>query len=100
MELENRNWGEAIGSGRLKADGIADQITGAVQHGYGVARDAVADFVGEVPSSLTSGAEKACDIGRRGEEAIRERLGNNGTIYVIAAAIAFLGLGFFALGRR
>lgn len=92
--------GDAVGSERLKADGVADQITGAVQHGYGVAKDVATDFFGEAPGALASGAEKAREIGRRGEDAIRERLGDNGPIYVLAGAIAFLGLGIFALSRR
>ncbi|HEX7821739.1 MAG TPA: CsbD family protein [Sphingobium sp.] len=93
-------FGEAVGSERLQAEGVVDQVTGAVQHGYGVAKDAVADFIGEAPGTLAIGAEKAREIGRRGEDAIRERLGDNGPVYVLAGAIAFLGLGIFALSRR
>lgn len=92
--------GDVVGSDRLQAKGVSDQITGAVQHGYGVAKDAVTDFISETPDALASGAEKAREIGRRGEDAIRERLGDNGPIYVLAGAVAFLGLGIFALSRR
>jgi len=92
--------GEVVGSERLEADGLLEQAKGAVQHGYGRAKEAVTDLVEEVPKALSHGAERARDIGHRGEEAIVRRLGDNGPIYVLAGAVAVLALGVFALARR
>ncbi|HEU0065649.1 MAG TPA: CsbD family protein [Sphingomonas sp.] len=36
--------GTATGDDRLRSEGVADQIGGQVQKGYGVARDSVAPF--------------------------------------------------------
>lgn len=37
--------GTLTGDNSLKSEGVADQVTGKVQQGYGAARDAVADNV-------------------------------------------------------
>ncbi|CAH1668959.1 MAG: CsbD family protein [Chelatococcus sp.] len=57
--------GEAIGSGRMRADGMVDQVAGATQHAYGVAKERVADVADAGRAYYDEGVHA---IGRRVEE--------------------------------
>lgn len=92
--------GEAVGDKSLESEGAVDRAAGAIQHGYGVAKDAVGDVASDARDLLPNAADRVRDIGRQGEEAIRNRLGDNGPIYVLAGAVALLAVGVFALSRR
>ena len=94
-----RGIGDATGSERLQGDGIVDQTIGAVQHGYGKAKDAIGEIVDDAPGAIAYVADRGREAGRRGNEAIRDRLGDNGPLYLIGGAIALLALGAFAISR-
>ena len=91
--------GKAVGSERLEGEGMVDQFSGAVQTGYGKAKDAVKRATEEAPVLLEHAAERGRELGRQGDEAIRERLGDRGSTIVAVGAFALLALGLFALVR-
>lgn len=91
--------GDAIGSDRLKSDGVVDQATGTIQHGYGVVKDAVTGAIGDAPDVVARAADRGRELGRHGHEAVRERLGDNGPLYLLAGAVAVFAIGAFALTR-
>jgi len=94
-----RGIGEATGSERLQGDGVADQVAGAVQHGYGKVKDAVAEVIDDTPSAIAGAVDQARSYGRHGNEAVRDRLGDNGPLYLVGGAIALFALGAFAFSR-
>lgn len=91
--------GDATGSYRLRADGIVDQVAGTVQNGFGKVKDAVGDMVDDAPDMVGRAVDRSRELGRQGDEAIRDRLGDNGPLYLIGGAIALFALGAFALTR-
>ena len=94
-----RGVGDTVDSNRLVGDGILDQVAGTVQHGYGKAKDAVGDFVDDAPGAVAGAVKRGRELAHDGDEAIRERLGDNGPLYLIGGAIALFALGAFALTR-
>ena len=94
-----RGIGDVTGSERLQVDGIVDQAIGAVQHGYGKAKDAIGEIVDDAPGAIAHAADRGREAGRRGSEAIRDRLGDNGPLYLIGGAVALFALGAFAISR-
>jgi uncharacterized protein YjbJ (UPF0337 family) len=91
--------GDAVGSDKLKGNGLVDQATGTIQHGYGVVKDAVADAIDDAPGSLAGALDRGRELGRQGNEAVRDRIGDNGPLYLLAGAIAVFAIGAFALTR-
>lgn len=91
--------GDAVSSDKLKGDGIVDQVTGSIQHGYGQVKDAVADAIDDAPGALAGAVDRSRELGRKGEQAVRERLGDNGPLYLLAGAVALFAIGAFALTR-
>lgn len=91
--------GDAVGSDRLKGDGLVDQATGTIQHGYGVVKDAVAGAIDDAPGAVAGALDRGRELGRKGDEAVRERLGDNGPLYILAGAVALFAIGAFALTR-
>ena len=94
-----RGVGNATGSERLQGDGVVDQVAGAVQHGYGKVKDVVSDVIDDAPGAVAHAVSRGRDIGRQSDEAIRDRLGDKGPLYLIGGAIALFALGAFALTR-
>ncbi len=94
-----RALGSAAGNEHLQGDGVVDQVAGAVEHGYGQVKDAVGDIVKDAPGAITHAVNRGRELGRHGDEAIRDRLGDNGPLYLIGGAIALFALGAFALTR-
>ena len=91
--------GSATGSDRLQGDGVVDQVAGAVQHGYGKARDAVGDLIDDAPGAVTHAVNRGRELGRQGDEAVRDRFGDNGPLYLIGGAVALFAIGAFAFAR-
>lgn len=91
--------GDAIGSKETQADGVTDRMAGVFEHGYGVARDAANDAVDAAPARIRQIGERGSELGRRADAGIRNSLGDNGTIYLLAAAVGLVGLGLFAFAR-
>lgn len=94
-----RGLGEAVGSERLKGDGVVDQVTGSIQHGYGQIKDALADAIDDTPAAISETAGRIRDLGRKGDGVVRDRLGDNGSVYVLAGVIGLLAFGAFVLTR-
>ena len=95
-----RKLGDAIGNGRLETQGLVDEVAGAVQNGIGRLIDRVSDLVEDAPDSIAAAIAESRDMSRRGNVAVRERLGDNGAKYLVAGAVALLALGAFAARRR
>lgn len=93
--------GDAVGSSHLRADGLADRVSGVFQNGYGQARDAATEALIEAPAVLDDIVDRGQEIAQQVDAAIRRRLGDNGPLYVLAGAVGLLGLGLglFALGQ-
>ena len=94
-----RGVGDAVDSNRLVGDGIVDQVAGSVQHGYGKAKDAVTDFADDAPGAVAGAVKQGKELAHDADEAIRERLGDNGPLYLLGGAIALFALGAFAFTR-
>lgn len=88
--------GDAIDSSSLKKDGVADQVTGFVQQGYGSAKDAVTGVIEDAPAVLSGAADRGREWGRQADDYVRRELGDNGPLYVLAGAAALLGAGLLA----
>lgn len=91
--------GDTVGSDTLKSDGLVDQTAGAIQHGYGVVKDAVAGTIDNVPGAVAVALDRGRKLGRKGDDAVRERLGDNGQLYLLAGVAAVFAIGAFALAR-
>ena len=91
--------GDAVGDKDLQADGVIDRVAGVFQHGYGTARDAAADAIDGAPFMLDEAADRGRDLGRRIDAAVRQNLGDNGPLYILAGAIGLVGLGLFAVSQ-
>lgn len=91
--------GDAADSDKLKGDGLIDQATGTIQHGYGVVKDAVAGAIDDGPGAVAGALDRGRELGRLGNEAVRERIGNNGPLYLLVGSVAVFALGAFALTR-
>lgn len=91
--------GEAIGDQDLQADGVIDRVAGVFQHGYGTARDAAADVAEAAPALFDEVGNRGRDLGRRVDNVVRENLGENGALYLLAGAIGLVGLGLFAISK-
>ena len=94
-----RTLGEAVGSEQLQGDGVVDQVAGAIQHGYGQLREVVNDALDDAPGAIVHAVDRGRELGRRGDRAVRDQLGEDGPIYLIGGAIALFALGAFALSR-
>ncbi len=94
-----RGVGNAVDSDRLVGEGVVDQVAGAIQHGYGKAKDAVGDFADDAPGAVAGAVKRGRELVHDGDEAIRDRLGDNGPLYLIGGAVALFALGAFALTR-
>ena len=95
-----RKFGDAIGNGRLETQGLVDEVAGALQNGFGRLIDRVTELVEDAPDSIAAAISQSRDVSRRGNVAVRERLGDNGAKYLVGGAIALLALGAFATWRR
>lgn len=91
--------GDAIDDRDMQADGVVDRVAGAFQQGYGTARDVAIDAAEVAPVLLERAADRSRDLGRRIDTAVRENLGDNGPLYLLAGAIGLVGLGLFAIGQ-
>ena len=94
-----RGVGNAVESDRLVGEGVVDQVAGAVQHGYGKARDVAGDAIDDAPGAVAGVVKRGRELAHDGDEAIRERFGDNGPLYLIGGAVALFALGAFALTR-
>jgi uncharacterized protein YjbJ (UPF0337 family) len=92
--------GDATGSDRLKADGLIDQVTGTIQHGYGETKDVVAAATGAVPSAISGAVEEGRQFARRADGVLRDTLGEHRHFYVLAGAIGLLALAVAYAGRQ
>lgn len=92
--------GDAVGSDKLRGDGVVDQVTGSLQHGYGKVRDVVADVIDDTPGVIAGAVDRTRRLGRQGDDAIRDRLGDNGPLYLMVGAVALLAVGAFAISAR
>jgi uncharacterized protein YjbJ (UPF0337 family) len=87
--------GGAVGDDKLKSDGVIEQVTGSIQHGYGQIKDVIDD----APGALAGAVDRSRELGRQGEQAVRERLGDNGPLYLLAGAVALFAISAFTLTR-
>lgn len=94
-----RKLGDVTGSESLQGDGVVDQVAGAVQHGYGKVRDVISEVVDDAPGTVAGVIDRGRELGRKGDEAIRDRMGDNGPLYLIGGAIALFAIGAFVLAR-
>ena len=92
--------GSATGSDRLKADGVVDQVRGAIQHGYGELKDVVSDAIGGVPSSVSETVGQGRRFARRTDATLRDTLGEHRHFYVMAGAVTLLALSIMYAGRQ
>ena len=95
-----RKLGDTIGNGRLETQGLVDEVAGAVQNGFGRLIDRVTDLAENAPDMFAEAVVQSRNVSRRGNVAVRERLGDNGAKYLVAGAFALLALGAFAARRR
>jgi uncharacterized protein YjbJ (UPF0337 family) len=91
--------GDAINDQEMQADGVVDRLAGVFQHGYGTARDLADDAAEVTPVLLERAADRGRDLGRRVDAVVRENLGDNGALYLLAGAIGLVGLGLFAVSQ-
>jgi uncharacterized protein YjbJ (UPF0337 family) len=91
--------GGAVDSDRLRSDGVIDQVSGAVQHGYGELKDVISDVVGGAPALVGDAADQARRLARRADDALYDSLGENRHIYVMAGAVALLAVAILYAGR-
>ncbi|MBS7698388.1 MULTISPECIES: CsbD family protein [unclassified Chelatococcus] len=76
--------GEAIGNNRVRTDGIVDQVAGATQHAYGVAKERVADVADAGRAYYDEGVHA---ISRRVEE---QPMGSLLTVGLIGFIVGWL----------
>ena len=88
--------GEAVANDDMKADGLIDRAGGMLEHGYGTAVDLASDAVGEAPAIWERAVDRGRALGREADATIRENLGDNGPLYVLAGVLGLVGLGVFA----
>ena len=79
--------------------GAIDQAAGALQHGYGEVRGG-AKTLAEGAPAFENIVDTARNFGRRVDESLQERFGSSATVYVLAAAVAFLGAAVLWAGRE
>jgi len=91
--------GDALNDQDIQADGVVNRVAGVFQHGYGIARDAADDAAEVAPVLLERAADRGRDLGRRVDTVVRENLGDNGALYLLAGAIGLVGLGLFAVSQ-
>jgi uncharacterized protein YjbJ (UPF0337 family) len=91
--------GDAVGSDKLRGDGVVDQASGAIQHGYGIVKDTVSDVLDDAPGVIAGAVGRTRKLARQGDEAVRDQLGNNGPLYLLAGAVALFALGALTFGR-
>jgi uncharacterized protein YjbJ (UPF0337 family) len=92
--------GEAVGSDQIATEGLIDRAAGAVENGYGKARDTLADIAGDAPERLDDLVGRGRDFADRADRAVRRELGDSGPLYLLAGAAALVGLGLFAALRQ
>jgi uncharacterized protein YjbJ (UPF0337 family) len=92
--------GGATGSDQLKSDGVVDQVTGAIQHGFGEMKDAAATAIGGVPSAVSGAMGQGRRLAHRTDDALRNTLGEHRHLYVVAGAITLLALSILWAGRE
>ena len=92
-------FGRAVGDREVQTDGLIDQVSGAVQHGFGQLKDGVSSALDNAPASAKDALAQGRSVARRVDEAVRDRLGDSGPTYVLAGAIALLALLLFFVGR-
>ena len=90
--------GDVLGDGQMQGQGVLDQTVGAIQHGYGQAKEGAKSIVDGTPAfgELVDSARKA---GRRVDEALQDQFGASAPVYVLASAIALLGVAVLWAGR-
>jgi len=91
--------GGALGDQDMQTDGMIDRVAGVFQNGYGAARDVAADAAEVAPVLMEEAANRGRDLGRRIDTVVRENLGDNGPLYLLAGAIGLVGLGLFAVSQ-
>lgn len=91
--------GDAIGSSETRADAVIDRMAGVFEQGYGVAREAANDAVDAAPARIRLIREHGIELGRRADAGIRNSLGDDGILYLLAAAVGLVGVGLFAFAR-
>ncbi|RYG29506.1 MAG: CsbD family protein [Burkholderiales bacterium] len=91
--------GDAIDDQGLEGRGALDQVSGAIQHGYGKAKDIADDLIDGAPKAITQAVERGKHLARRSEAAVQDRMGDKGALYLLAGAVALIAVGFFVAGR-
>lgn len=94
-----RKIGSVVGSDRVTSDGVADQVSGAIQHGYGELKDGIAAAVGGAPAILDDALDQGRRLARRTDDAVRDVFGDPRPIYALAGAIAVLAIALLYAGR-
>jgi len=90
--------GGALGDARMQTQGAADQIAGAIQHGFGQIKEN-AKTVADGSTSLGDIGHAARKLGRQITDTLQEQLGDAAPTYTLAGAIAFLGVAILWAGR-
>ena len=91
--------GGAVGDDRMKAGGAADHAMGAIQHGYGQAKEGAKTLADGAPA-FDEIIASARQVGRRIDETLRDQFGASAPTYVLAGAITFLGVAVLWAGRE
>jgi len=91
--------GNAFGNDKLKGDGVVDQVAGSIQQGYGKVKDTIVGVIDDTPAAFAGAVDRSRQLTRHGDEAIRDRLGDNGSLYLLAGTVALFALGAFVLTR-
>ena len=89
--------GEAVGSDQLATEGLIDRAAGVFENGYGKARDAISDLASDAPERFDDLVSRGRELGRQADRAVRRELGDSGPVYLLAGAVALVGLGLFAI---
>ena len=89
--------GEAVGSDQLATEGLIDRAAGVFENGYGKARDTLADLASDAPERFDDLVSRGRELGRQADRAVRRELGDSGPVYLLAGAVALVGLGLFAI---
>jgi uncharacterized protein YjbJ (UPF0337 family) len=92
--------GNALDDDGLKADGVIDQVSGSIQHGYGQIKDAVSGIVDDAPALARRAVDQGHRLARRTDDGLYDMLGEHRHFYVVAGAIALLAISILYAGRE
>ena len=99
--------GDVVGSRDWQVDGVVDQVAGGVQHSYGHAKAIIEDIVDGAPALIDEGrerlkaaGERAGDAVQRGSQRASEAVGETSLIWLAAAVIGSVALGWLINARN